>query len=75
LKEFAAIVAKASPSILEGHLRNHDFSRWISDVFKDNPLAAQLKDLEEQYQISRVPDVNDAVIRLIQDRYKINPGD
>jgi hypothetical protein len=75
LKEFAAIVAKASPSILEGHLRNHDFSRWISDVFKDNPLAAQLKDLEEQYQINRVPDVNDAVIRLIQDRYKINPGD
>lgn len=71
LKEFAAIVAVAPPAMLDGHLRNHDFSRWIAGIFRDNPLAAQVKQLEDQYLISRVPDINDALIQLIQDRYKI----
>ena len=75
LKEFAAIVAMASPAMLDGHLRRHDFSSWIAGVFRDNPLAAQVKQLEDQYQINRVPDINDALIQLIQDRYKIASKD
>ncbi|HWN98959.1 MAG TPA: hypothetical protein VNS63_06765, partial [Blastocatellia bacterium] len=75
LKEFAAIVAVAPPAMLDGHLRSHDFSRWIAGVFRDNPLAAQVKQLEDQNQINRVPDINDALIQLIHDRYKITSRD
>jgi hypothetical protein len=57
--------------MIDGHLGKHDFSRWIAGVFKDNPLAAQVRQLEDQYVINRVPDINDAIIQVIQDRYQI----
>jgi hypothetical protein len=71
LKEFTAILAVTPPDILDGHLRAGDFSRWIKDVFRDNGLASQIQDLERQYRIGQVPDINDALIQLVQDRYKL----
>jgi len=71
LKEFAAIVAVAPPAMLDGHLRRHDFSSWIAGVFRDDPLSVQVRQLEDQYLINQVPDISDALIQLIQDRYKI----
>lgn len=70
LKEFTAILAVVPPDLLEGHLRNGDFSRWIADVFSDATLAAEIRDLEELYRLGQTPDINDALIQLIQDRYK-----
>jgi hydroxymethylpyrimidine pyrophosphatase-like HAD family hydrolase len=71
LKEFATILAVTRPSALDGHLRANDFSRWIADVFRDYSLAAQFQDVEDQYKMNRIPDINDALIQLIQDRYKL----
>jgi hypothetical protein len=71
LKEFAAIVAVAPPAMLDGHLRNRDFSRWIADVFRDYTLAAEVKDLEDQYRLGRIPDINDALVQVLQDRYAL----
>src|SRR5581483_311873 len=71
LKEFTEILAAASPAMLDGHLRNGDFSRWVAGAFRDNPLAAQIQELESQYRMGLVPDVNDALIQLVEDRYQL----
>jgi hydroxymethylpyrimidine pyrophosphatase-like HAD family hydrolase len=71
LKEFAAILAVTPAASLDAHLRKHDFSRWIAGVFRDYSLADQFQQAEDQYRINRVPDINDALIQLIEDRYKI----
>jgi hypothetical protein len=72
LKEFTAIIASASVETLDGHLRNGDFSHWIGKVFRDNALAGQIRALETQYRVGQLPDVNDALIQAIQDRYKLS---
>ena len=64
-------MASASPDIVDGHLRNGDFSRWIADVFRDNALASDIRQRESQYRIGQVPDANDALIRATQDRYNL----
>ena len=33
---------------IEGHLRRHDFSRWLDDVFRDNPLGSFVKTIENR---------------------------
>ncbi|HWP43579.1 MAG TPA: HAD family hydrolase [Blastocatellia bacterium] len=71
LKEFTAILAVAPPEMLDGHLLKGDFSRWIGDVFRDNVLAAEVRQIEELYRMGQVPDVNDALIHLVQDRYNL----
>ncbi len=72
LKEFTAVLATAPPEVIEGHLRNNDFSRWIAGVFRDNILASEVLELEKQYQIGQMPDINDALIQSIQDRYTVH---
>ena len=44
LKEFTGLLAALPPDRLAGHLRRHDFSRWIEDVFRDRALAAHLRE-------------------------------
>ncbi|HET9528741.1 MAG TPA: HAD hydrolase family protein [Blastocatellia bacterium] len=71
LKEFTAILAVAPPEMLDGHLRAGDFSRWIADVFRDYALSSQLENIERQYRTGQVPDINDAMIQVVQDRYNL----
>jgi hypothetical protein len=71
LKEFAAILAVAPSEIIDGHLLAGDFSRWIGGVFRDNALASQIQYLEQRYVTGQIPDINDALIQLVQDRYKL----
>jgi hydroxymethylpyrimidine pyrophosphatase-like HAD family hydrolase len=71
LKEFTAILAAAPLDMLDRHLRNGDFSRWVAGVYKDNALASQIQGVERQYAIGQVPDVNDALIQIIQERYSM----
>jgi hypothetical protein len=71
LKELATILTAAPPSLLEGHLARSDFSRWISDVFGDRFLASQVADVEERHRLGEMPCVNDALAKLIRERYEI----
>ena len=71
LQELTTILGSASPSLLEGHLRRGDFSRWISDVFGDRVLASRIANVEERYRLGETPDVNDALATLIRERYEV----
>jgi hypothetical protein len=71
LKEFFERLVTQSDVALAGHLRRHDFSRWIDDVFRDRPLAAHLRSIEGRIQRDEVRDVADAVGQAIRARYDI----
>jgi hypothetical protein len=68
LKEFTTHVAEL-PAGLAGHLRRHDFSRWIEDVFRDRPLAARLHKVEGGVETEDPRDVANAVAQAIRARY------
>lgn len=38
LKEFVGLMAALPAGVVEGHLRRHDFSRWVADVFRDGSI-------------------------------------
>jgi hypothetical protein len=56
---------------LSAHLTCGDFSRWIADVFGDRPLAATVRQLEANYRMHRMPDINGAIVEAIRERYAI----
>jgi len=41
-RELEAELAACDESVLRHHCLSHDFSRWVADVFRDGPLAADL---------------------------------
>lgn len=55
--------------ILEGHAQRGGFSRWIAKVFGDQSLAAAIRNVEEQFRRGRVPNLSQALIRPIRERY------
>lgn len=69
LREFLDVIAAAPAEALDGHLRRRDFSRWIGDVFGDQHLASRVRDLEEQYRVGWAVDINDALARVVRERY------
>lgn len=69
LKEFVDSLAAASPESLGGHMRRHDFSRWLDAVFRDGPLASRISVLEEQAQTEDVADVAASIAQAIRARY------
>ena len=46
MKEFIGLLAVLPAGHIEGHLERHDFSRWLTDVFRDMPLASHVRRLE-----------------------------
>ena len=46
LKEFMGLLAALPSDRIRAHLLRHDFSRWLADVFRDNPLAAHVREIE-----------------------------
>lgn len=69
LQEFVTVVCALATGVLEGHLRRHDFSRWIADVYGDIPLSRELCELEEAFAIGRVLDPAERIAELVRDRY------
>jgi hypothetical protein len=69
LEEFTRVIGESSAADLEGHLRQGDLSRWVEDVFADRALATRLRELENQFSISHVPDIQDALVQVIRERY------
>ena len=60
-------------SLEQGHLRRHDFSRWIEDVFRDRSLAAHLHKVEASVETDDPRDVADTVAQAIRARYETAP--
>jgi hydroxymethylpyrimidine pyrophosphatase-like HAD family hydrolase len=71
LKEFVTMMARLPVASIDEHTRQNDFSRWIADVFGDQPLAAELRKVEQQYQRGQVPNLVEALIAPIRQRYEL----
>jgi len=48
LKEFIGFLGSLPADRIEGHMRRHDFSRWLSEVFRDHLLARRVRALEDR---------------------------
>ncbi len=67
LRDFGAELRTAPDAVIAQHLKHHDFSRWILDVFRDAELAAALRAVE-----STSPDATHArreLCRLLDAHY------
>lgn len=70
LKEFLGMLAVLPPDRIAHHLRNHDFSRWIEDVFRDRPLGSHLRRIEERIGSESERDISADIAQAIRARYE-----
>jgi hypothetical protein len=73
LKEFVFGLATLPSSVLSGHARRGDFSRWIADVFRDHFLASDIRKVEQRFRLGHIKDLSDSLVKLIQERYEVSP--
>ncbi len=71
LAGLAAILEQLVPAALEHHLRHHDFSRWLSEVFRDEALAHAVREVERGSISRRHPDAAGAIVGAIRERYDL----
>lgn len=71
LKEFVVMLARLPLASIDGHARNSDFSRWIADVFGDQPLAVELRKVERQHRRGQVENLVESIIAPIRERYEL----
>jgi hydroxymethylpyrimidine pyrophosphatase-like HAD family hydrolase len=71
LREFVRRLEHESGAHLQGYLRRNDFSRWISEVFGDRPLAEQVKELEERHRATPGVDILSDIATAIRERYDL----
>ncbi len=61
----------SSPSVVQGHLHRHDFSRWIGHVFGDYDLAGMIRSLESKRKSNDSPQAfRDELAAVVEDRYE-----
>jgi hydroxymethylpyrimidine pyrophosphatase-like HAD family hydrolase len=70
LKEFIGLLAALPAVQIEGHLRRHDFSRWLDDVFRDNPLGSFVNAIENRVDTEDPCDVVADIAQAIRARYE-----
>jgi hypothetical protein len=56
---------------LDGHICHSDFSRWIADVFGDQPMAAEIRKVERRYRRGEVKNLSESLIAPIRERYEL----
>ena len=71
LRAFVQGIARAPADAVDGHARRGDFSRWLADVFGDQPLAAELGELEARHRRGEVVDLATALVETISLRYQV----
>jgi hypothetical protein len=69
LKEFVTLQARLPATALEGHARRGDFSRWIRNVFGDEPLAVLVRQVEKDFRDGRIANLPESLAAPIQLRY------
>jgi hypothetical protein len=71
LTEFVAVLEKnSSPADLQPHVRRHDFSKWIENVFGDYSLANTVRLIEEGSFTEQTSDVAAGIVQAIRSRYQ-----
>jgi hypothetical protein len=74
LKEFVVALDTLPRSVLEGHARRGDYSRWLRDVFGDYPLAFEVGAAEERCRDERDPAAVSSIASAVRGRYDLTPG-
>jgi hypothetical protein len=75
LRQFVSVLEHVPVAVLEGYLKRGDFSRWISDIFGDYPLAAELRALEGQHRAGASADTVPEIVAAIRARYDVVDDD
>jgi hypothetical protein len=57
--------------VLDGHARREDFSRWIAEVFHDQPLSSDLRKVEQRYCLGYVEGLREELVKAILQRYEV----
>jgi len=70
LKEFLTLQARLPAAALEGHAQRGDFSRWVRDVFGDEPLALEISQVEKNFRQGRIANLSELLAAPIYQRYK-----
>jgi hydroxymethylpyrimidine pyrophosphatase-like HAD family hydrolase len=70
LKAFTGFLVALPGADIDGHLRRHDFSRWIDEVFTDRALAARLQAIEARVKNGRPHEIAEAIGQAIRARYE-----
>lgn len=71
LKDFVMLIGRVPEASLDGHARRGDFSRWIADVFGDQPLAAEIRKVEQRHRREKITLLDTALITPIRERYEL----
>ena len=71
LAGFVSIVEQLDGAALDDHLRRHDFSRWLSEVFGDEALARAVASVEDAHALGTSADAGGAVVAAIRERYVV----
>jgi hydroxymethylpyrimidine pyrophosphatase-like HAD family hydrolase len=69
LKEFVLALDTLPRSVLEGHARRGDYSRWLRDVFGDYALALEVGAAEARWRDERDPAAVSAIASAVRGRY------
>jgi len=75
LKEFVGLVTTLPGHVVGPHLKRHDFSRWIGNVFRDGILSARVRALEDTAETEMVRDIVLDLDQTIRARYERIPSD
>jgi hydroxymethylpyrimidine pyrophosphatase-like HAD family hydrolase len=70
LKELMGLLAVIPAGHIEAHLERHDFSRWLTDVFRDMPLASHVRRLEDRAGVDEAKDIAEDIVQSIRARYE-----
>lgn len=75
LRNFVTMLRQLPAPSIHDHVRRADFSRWIGDVFGDQPLAAEIRRVEREFRHDRVSDPIPSLIARIHARYQLEDED
>ena len=70
LKEFMGLLAALPADPIEEHLKRHDFSRWLDNVFRDNALGSHVRTIEDRVDTEDAHDVAADIAQAIRARYE-----
>jgi hydroxymethylpyrimidine pyrophosphatase-like HAD family hydrolase len=71
IKEFVTVLQLLPVSALEAHIERGDFSRWIAEVFGNEPLAAAVRNVEKQYRDGHVANLASSIVAPICEHYEL----
>jgi hypothetical protein len=71
LEQFVTAVELLPIATIDDHAKRGDFSRWIGEVFGDQPLAVAIGQVEEQYRLGHVADLAKELVSPIHERYEL----